>query len=169
MIITNRTGFDIKKAKISLSKWLEIDYGNIHKEMHYSFIKRKVFAEEYIGKDLNNYKFFCCNGIPRYVYIHQEIDNKKYRTFFDMNWNKLDFICDFPNHPTAIELKPKYFELMKQYAKKLSHPFIFVRVDFYEFNDKIRLGEMTFTPMNGDYQYQDKKHNIELGKYIKIY
>ena len=77
IIVTNRTGFDINKAKKSLSKWLEIDYGNIHKEMHYSFIKRKVFAEEYIGKDLNNYKFFCYNGIPRYVYIHQEIDNKK--------------------------------------------------------------------------------------------
>ena len=65
-----------------------------------------------------------------------------------MNWNKLDIICNYPNIPTEVS-KPKKFELMKKYARKLSHPFIFVRVDLYEVYDEVRLGELTFSPMNG--------------------
>jgi hypothetical protein len=35
---------------------------------------------------------------------------------------------------------------MVEHAEKLSKPFPFVRVDFYDYNDKPILGEMTFTP-----------------------
>ena len=63
-----------------------------------------------------------------------------------MNWNKSDIICNFPNIPPT-GFKPKYFELMKKYTRKLSHPFIFVRLDLYEVNDEVRFGELTFAPM----------------------
>ena len=59
IIVSNRTEFDLDSAIHKLSEWLKIDYGKIGAEYHYSFIKRKVFAEEYIGANLNNYKFFC--------------------------------------------------------------------------------------------------------------
>ena len=59
-------------------------------EFHYSFIKRKIFAEEYIGENLNNYKFFCYDSKPIFIYLSKKIGNNKYRTFFDMNWNRLD-------------------------------------------------------------------------------
>ena len=42
--------------------------------------------------------------------------------------------------------RPKSFDLMKEMAAKLSSPFPFVRIDFYEINDKPVFGEMTFTP-----------------------
>ena len=58
---------------------------------------------------------------------------------------------------------------MKIYANKLSHPFKFTRVDFYEYNQSIRLGEITFTPMNSVDICKNQKHNIELGKYLKIF
>ena len=35
---------------------------------------------------------------------------------------------------------------MKEIARKLSYPFPFVRIDFYEINGKPIFGEMTFTP-----------------------
>lgn len=35
---------------------------------------------------------------------------------------------------------------MYEYAKKLSKPFKFVRVDFYNYNGKVIFGELTFTP-----------------------
>ena len=88
-------------------------------------------------------------------------------TFFDMNWNIPDFKCKYPKHPNAISLKSKNFDMMKKYAIKLSRPFIFVRLDFYEYNDEVRLAELTFTPMNGYYkrEFQD---NIRLGKFFQI-
>ena len=32
---------------------MKIDYGKLGAEFHYSFIKKKIFAEEFIGSNLN--------------------------------------------------------------------------------------------------------------------
>ena len=168
IIVGNRTEFDIEKAKETLSKWLKIDYGYNNREFQYSFIKRKVFAEEYIGENLINYKFFCYHGVPKYLYIRLYVDHHRYWTFFDMNWNKLDIICNYPLIPFDVP-KPKKFELMKKYARKLSHPFIFVRVDLYEVYDEVRLGELTFSPMNGGMNCRKISNaRFDLGDDIKI-
>ena len=42
--------------------------------------------------------------------------------------------------------KPDNINEMYEYAKKLSKPFKFVRVDFYNYNGKVIFGELTFTP-----------------------
>ena len=57
---------------------------------------------------------------------------------------------------------------MKKYASKLSRPFKLVRVDLYDHGGEVRLGEMTFLPMNSQFICKDQEHNIELGKYIRI-
>ena len=137
-------------------------------EFHYSFIKRKIFAEEFIGDDLKNYKFMCYNGKPKYVYLSITEKNKKYRNFYDMEWNFLNFYCLSEPHPTKNFSKPKFFGLMKRYASILSNDFIFVRVDFIELENEIRLGELTFTPMGSFFYCKNRSHEIELGKEIKI-
>ena len=98
---------------MKLAAWLKFDFGADGAQFHYSFIKRKAFAEEYIGKDLSNYKFLCFNGIPRYLYLSKRYGIKNYLTYFDMEWNRLDFHCVGPPHPTDIYPKPKNFELIK--------------------------------------------------------
>ena len=58
---------------------------------------------------------------------------------------------------------------MKKYARKLSHPFIFVRVDLYEVYDEVRLGELTFSPMNGGMNCRKISNaRFDLGDDIKI-
>ena len=169
IIVKNKNEFDAKNAKNTLSNWLKIDYGNRTKEFHYSFIKRKVFAEEYMGNKVIDYKFFCYNGVPKYFYAHQIIHSIEYNTYFDINWNKLDINCGYPNIPKPVH-RPKYFDLMKKYASKLSSPFIFVRVDLYEINDEIRLGEMTYAPDNGGLSCKSKNGTIfDFGQDIKIF
>ena len=169
IIVHNKSELDVVKAKKALSNWIQIDFGKQGAEFHYSFIKRKIFAEEYIGKNLNNYKFFCYNGIPRFIYIFKEEGKKHYITYFDMEWNRLNYYCVESPHPTDIYPKPQTFELMKKYASKLSRPFKFARVDFYEFNNEVRLGEITFLPTNGFVRCKKKEHDIELGKYLKLF
>ena len=168
IIVNNKTNFDYINAKKSLNKWLNLDYGRIFMEFHYSFIKRKIFAEEFIGDDLKNYKFMCYNGKPKFVYLSITEKNKKYRNFYDMEWNFLNFYCLSKPHPTKNFSKPKFFGLMKRYASILSNDFIFVRVDFYELENEIRLGELTFTPMGSFFYCKNRSHEIELGKEIKI-
>ena len=64
--------------------------------------------------------------------------------------------------------KPKCIDEMFSYAEKLSKPFKFVRVDFYDCNDKVIFGELTFTPsacVDTNYTEEAQK---ELGNMIKI-
>ena len=61
--------------------------------------------------------------------------------------------------------KPVSFDLMKEMAAKLSNPFKFVRVDFYEINGKPIFGEMTFTP--GMQEVSNEFSNI-LGREIIV-
>ena len=71
--------------------------------------------------------------------------------YYDLNWKLTDIETGLPNFyrkPEIIFSKPKNFDLMLNYSKKLSEEFVFVRVDFYNIDGKIYLGELTFTPSN---------------------
>ena len=168
IIVTNKTELNYTLTKILLNEWMKIDYGKVGAEFHYSFIKRKIFVEEFIGNNLKNYKFLCYNGKPKYVYVSIVDNNTKYRNFYDMNWNFLNFSCMSEPHPSFIYPKPIFFNLMKEYAKKLSSDFKFVRVDLYQLENEIRLGELTFIPMNSFFYCKNKNDEIEIGKDIIV-
>jgi hypothetical protein len=142
IIVDNKTNLDINEAKNKLKEWMEIDYGRTYTEFHYSFIKRKIFVEEFLGNELKNYKFLCFNGNPKYVYVSLKEKDEKYRNFYDMNWNFLNISCLSRPHPTYKYEVPKNFELMKKYAKLLSSDFKFVRVDLYQLENEIRLNQL---------------------------
>ena len=81
-------------------------------EFHYSFINKKVFAEEFIGENLRNYKILCYKGRPKYIYVSIKEGEQKYRNFYDTNWNFLNFSFMSRPHPTYQYPKPKFFELI---------------------------------------------------------
>ena len=168
IIVEDKKKFNLALAKKMLRKWMKINYGINGAEFHYSFINRKIFAEEYIGKNLKNYKFLCYNGKPKYVYVSIKEGNHKYRNFYDMNWKFIPFHCLSKPHPKYHYPKPKLFKLMKNISIILSKDFKFVRVDLYESENEIRLGELTFIPMNSFFYCKNKKQEIELGRDIII-
>ena len=167
-IVKDKNKFNMTYAKIHLKKWMNIDYGVRRSEFHYSFINKRIFVEEYIGKNLKNYKFLCYNGKPKYIYVSIKEGNYKYRNFYDMNWNFIPFYCLSEPHPKYHYPKPKFFKLMKKYAKILSQDFKFVRVDLYELENEVRLGELTFIPMNSFFRCKNKEQEIEIGKELVI-
>ena len=166
IIVNNKANLNQQAAKDALNKWIHSDYGDYRKEFHYTFIKPKIFAEEFIGDKLKNYKFLCYGGVPKYIYVSISEGEQKYRNFYDMDWNFINFHCLSEPHPTIKYPKPKFFDEMKEYAKKLSADFRFVRVDLYELENEVRLGELTFTPMNSFFFCKNKQDEIELGRDI---
>ena len=168
IIIDNKTNCNITSIKEQLLEWLKIDYGKNNSEFHYSIIERKVFVEKYMGLQLKNYKFLCYNGKPKYVYLSIKKGEEKFRNFYDMDWNLLDFNClSYPDLNNTYN-RPNNFELMKKYAIILSKNFKFVRVDMYEIANEVLLGELTFSPMNSLFFCQNKSHEIELGRDIPL-
>jgi hypothetical protein len=65
---------------------------------------------------------------------------------------------------------PAQFEKMKKLAKKLSAPFPYVRVDFYNPPDKIIFGELTFFPGSGLLPLVPVENNYDeiIGSYLTL-
>lgn len=57
---------------------------------------------------------------------------------------------------------------MKQYATKIAQDFKFVRVDFYEVNNRIYLGELTFTPGAFIFKYNNPDEETTVGSLLKL-
>lgn len=57
---------------------------------------------------------------------------------------------------------------MKEYATKIAQDFKFVRVDFYEVNNRIYLGELTFTPGAFIFKYNNPDEEIAVGGLLKL-
>ena len=167
LIVRNKSKLNISKVKNILRKWIKIDYGLKKFEFHYSAIKKKLFCEKLIEK-YKIIKFLCYQGKPKYVHVTIKKKRKKYKNFYDMNWKFLNLSCVYKSLPNYKYPKPKFFDLMKKYAKILSSDFKFVSVDFYEMKDKIILSELTFTPTNSYFFCNNKLQEIELGKDIII-
>ena len=168
IIVKDKSNLDIRGAIQRLNKWMDWDFSMANGfEAHYHDIKRKIFVEEYMndGHDtLHDYKFWCFNGEPKIYTIndgngHGDI---MYYRMDDTPWN----LYDVPIHEDY--KKPETFDQMVDYAKKLAEPFKFVRVDFYEINGKVYLGELTFTPGAFIFKYKNPQNHIEMGKLLKL-
>jgi len=88
-----------------------------------------------------------------------------------LNWKLTDIETGIPGYfrrPDIIFERPKNFELMLEYSQKLSEDFVFVRVNLYNVNGIIYLGEMTFCPSNNGFRLKNTKQSIDLGKLINV-
>ena len=152
ILVRDKSTIDEAAVKRQLDEWLKLDYGRRTCQPHYSRIKPLILAEEFLGggnQSLNDFKFYCVNGQPMYVIVYSDRVANTHdmkRTLYDMDWQPhQEYLGRKAVAGYGIE-KPFSFRKMEEIAEKLSAPFPFVRVDFYEVNKKPVFGEMTFTP-----------------------
>ena len=176
VIVRDKSAMNEQDVKNKLRQWMNVDFAFKEGfESHYHWINRKVFAEEFIEvdgqKDISDYKFLCFNGRPEYMQIISERNGSGRRcNYYDLNQQKVRTLWrkDFrPNYDTD-DIMPTQFDKMLEYAKKLSKEFKFVRVDFYEVNGRIYLGEMTFTPGAFIFTYERSEDEIAVGNLLNI-
>lgn len=126
----------------------------------------RVLAEEYVEniKDqLFDYKFYCFQGEPECICASIEHFQDEYYpiTYYSTNWEKLDVRSG--KHRTDDIPHPAHLEQMIAYAKALSKPFPFVRVDFFDTPNKLYLAELTFYPGGGFFKYTPSSYDDKLG------
>lgn len=158
LLCPDKNLIDIDDIYIKLNRWLGEDYWLIFAEFQYKDIPKRIICEEYLGKSIVDYKFYCFNGKPLYVLVcigrsegkqshTQGYEDPKFY-FFNRDWEMCFLTKDSFNEPIDIE-PPKNIEQMWKYAEKLCKSFPFVRVDLYDANEKVIFGELTFTPSAG--------------------
>lgn len=161
--------FDKEDAIKKMRKWMKEDFGAFNIETHYSKIKPHITCEEFLGDCIIDYKFFCFNGEPKYIYVSSDLihDRQAQIGFFYLDGTKMPLIRD-DYAPMDIEELPPFFEQMKEAAKVLCQDFPFVRVDFFLANDTYYFAELTFTPSGGMMPFNPDKYDLEWGKLIDL-
>jgi len=174
VVCSDKNFLDVDSAKKKLIKGWGKNYYKYNKEYPYRDIKPRIIAEQYMvdesGYELKDYKFFCFNGEPKYLFVATDRQNKGEETkfdFFDLDWNHIPVVNGHPNNPQRPQC-PENFEEMIRIAKELSAKIPHVRVDLYNINGKIYFGELTFFHWSGMVAYEPIEWDYKFGEYIRI-
>lgn len=166
----DKDALDRHKIEKQLTEWLKEDFGAFNIELHYSKIKEKyIICEEYLGDCITDYKFFCFNGIPQFVYVSNDLihDRQAQIGFFYLDGKKMPLKRD-----DYIDIEkadfPPFFDEMKKISEELSKVFPFVRVDFFIANDRYYFAELTFTPGACMIPFNPERFDLEWGNMLDI-
>ena len=171
IIVNDKSKLNYEDAKNTLNKWKNDNFGVDAGEFQYINVNKKIFAETFLKDNIEDYKIYCFHGEPKLIRVQKKVESRKINNYYTLDWKLTDIetgLDNFYRDPNTVFEKPKTLELMIEYAKKLSAEFVFVRVDFYYFNDIIYLGEMTFTPSNLNFRLKNEEQSKYLGTFIDV-
>ncbi|MGN1099472.1 MAG: ATP-grasp fold amidoligase family protein [Christensenellales bacterium] len=170
ILCSDKSKLDKKETVKKLNKWLKEDFGAFNIETHYSRITpRKIICEEYLGECITDYKFFCFNGEPKFIYVSNDLvhDRQAKIGFFTLDGQPMPLKRNEYVPITDITL-PDFFRDMLNDAKVLCKDFIFVRVDFFIANGRYYFAELTFTPSGGMMPFNPEKYDLEWGNMLEL-
>lgn len=172
VICTDKSKLDIAETNSKLLKGLHTDYYLKSREYNYKDIPRKIIAERLMhnnnNDELTDYKFFCFDGIPRFIQVDTGRFTNHVRNFYDTSWNFIDVRYGCKNSIVDVLPEPERLEEMLRLAHVLSEGFPHVRVDFYISNGEIYFGELTFHHGGGFMKLDPFEYDIEWGKFLDL-
>ncbi len=174
IVCKDKKTFSQIEAIKHLKRGYKVNGFNYGREWPYLNVVPKVFAEVYMEdpatQELRDYKFFTFNGEVKLLLIASERQKEGVDTkfdFYDMNLNHIDMRNQHENALTPPP-PPTNFLLMKQIAEKLSKDFTHLRVDFYEVDGKVYVGELTLYHGSGFMTFSPERWYNILGDWIEL-
>ena len=174
LIVPDKSKLDIQSASDRLKCWGKKKAYLGYAEMQYKGVDKKILVERYLeskhGGLPEDYKVYCFSGKPvAILYISERGTGSSKGGFFDLNWNYLgvtgkETYKEFTKIPDC----PGALNTMLEVSRKLSVPFPFVRVDFYDVDGKAVFGEMTFTPAGGSQASEIDINGISMGELLDL-
>jgi hypothetical protein len=153
--------------KIAVCKrWLSEDYSIRWNEWAYSQIEPLILVEKFLKSETyelpRDYRLCMFGGKLKLFYV-TNFDNSTFN-YYDENFN----LIEFKFKPVDIDVKrlPE-FDLMIEFAEKLSSGWDFLRVDFYHIGSEIYFGELTHYPGAGHTPFPYEL-DLKLGSYWRL-
>lgn len=174
VICPDKSKLDKEATIKKLKKSLEQDIFKEFREWPYKNVRKRIIAEQYMsqedGSPLIDYKFFCFNGVPKFVYVSQNIPGEKRQLscFLTMDWELAPFKKQSEEFALQAPVKPVTFDEMRNIVNKLCEGIPFVRVDLYEINGQVYFSELTFYPSSGMQPYEPQEWDYKLGAMLTL-
>jgi hypothetical protein len=172
-ICKDKNNIDLNKLKKEITKHLKRNYYWGCREWPYKNVKPRIIAEKFMvdesGIEMMDYKFLCFNGDVKcsFVCLNRKSKNGLNVDFFDLNWNPLPFERHYKRSNQIIP-KPFNYKKMIEISERLSINIPFIRIDFYEINLKLYIGELTFYPGSGYEEFTPEEYDYILGSWLSL-
>lgn len=174
VICSDKSKLNIAAAKRKLKQGLRKGFYYQGREWPYKNVQRKIIAEKYMvdesGVELKDYKFFCFDGVPKFLFVAtdrlKENEEVKF-DFYDLEFNHLDVKNGHPNSSRELS-KPAGFDKLVEIASALSKDFPHLRVDLYDINGQIYFGELTFYHFSGFTPFVPLEWDYKFGEMITL-
>ena len=157
--------------------WIKRDYYMESREWQYKDIPRQIVVERLLvtkeGKIPNDYKLNYFNGKLEFIYVSYDREGVNTRCVFDEKWNVIPFYWGNSNQkeyvpcPVAIP-SPKSLEKMKEIGSKIAEFFKYVRVDFYDVDGKLYIGEITLHHGGGCDKFRPAEYDMISGDKLSL-
>lgn len=172
VLVKDKSAMDKVAVKEKITAALKQNFYYIGREWPYKSIKPRIIAEPFLVDDetgeLRDYKFFCFNGEPKIMYVASDrAANATKFDYYDLDFNHLDIKQKYPNAPSPFR-KPERFDEMIELSKKLSQGFLHVRVDLYQVNGKVYIGELTFYHFSGFIPFLPDRWDRIFGDWLQL-
>ena len=179
LIVKDVQNSDHNALKKIFRRWLNNKHvGDLGAEPQYKEMNPCIIAEEVLQlpkdqKSLIDYKIWCINEKPLYIFICQNRDEDGGGAdvlTYDLEWNPHPEFSVFNSEYRQAKVipKPKNLDKMLDIATKLSHGFPILRIDLYNIDGKIYFGELTFTSQGGMMDYFKPDFLTKLGQMADI-
>lgn len=141
-VILRTRGEPVDRAAIK--RWFSLNYYRSGREPNYRLLRPKVIVEPLIFDSplVDDYKFFCWNGVPKLIQVDVDRHIRHTRKIYDTDWNEQEFSLTFPRATGELP-RPASLAEMLRVARVLSAPFTFIRIDLYSDGNRVLVGEIT--------------------------
>lgn len=145
-------------------------------DVKHPYIVVEELLKDKKGQIPNDYKFLYINGELEFIYCSVDRTGANVRQIYDKDWNRLHFVwvagADkkvFDRYDSSPSIdKPEHFDEMKKVSKELSSNFSLVRIDFYETDNRIYIGEITLHHGSGHDSFYPREFDRIYGEKLSL-
>jgi len=169
-IVWDKKSLDWEELTKKLKRQLNYVYDYGKGEWQYKQIEPRIVIEKLLldkrGKVPSDFKFHVMNGTVAFIQVDIERETNHKRNLYNPEWDLLPCLWMYENGESI--KKPENLHEMITLAEKLAEGFIFVRVDFYNVENKIYFGEMTFHPASGFKKFLPEDWDFKFGELLEL-
>lgn len=177
-IVRNKSEIDIDNLRHKCRKWMFFNHYYVSQEWQYKNIKPCIIVERLLtdknGKIPVDYKFHYIDGKLQFIYCVVDREGDSYRAMFSPEWKLLPFQwVSISNHKplrsNIEEPKPHNLDKMIEFGNIIAKKYkYYVRVDYYEVDNKMYFGEITMHHGSGLNRFYPPQAELPYSKLLKI-
>lgn len=174
IIVKDKASENIAELKRRATEWTKIKAhvkSDGREWPYYSGKNHRIIIEKYLDAEdqpggLNDYKYFCFDGKPVWIYVmaDRNLGNGVGVAIYSSDFVKENALRADERPLERVIEKPLTFDLMKEISSRLSEGFPEARIDLYEVDGEVKFGEITFFDGSGYMTFNPDSFDEKFGE-----